>query len=404
MGRILTDGTFANKLDKTNALLAMMVKEHIVETANWQEIGEIVRKGLAEDIFSIGDQLVVTWKDTAGNKEYQVPMDIVHFGDVELSDGEVVPGMFLQWHYCTPFGVQFDQNEALLYCENGLPIGTYYFTCGNSWGNNIVNGKSYTFTTTVEVPSDGQIQIGLANSEVGSCPDQNPSNWRIRTYASNTETTPLEILALTEGANGTNLGTWSSSTKYGADGLNNMQRSSYGYNRWSQSALRQYLNSGADKGKWWTPKNIHDRPPVELTTKDGFMKGFSEEFLAQLKPIKLATALNTVSDSVIGAEEDTFDTFFLATKTNENLKEQYKEGDVWEYWNRATNGVKPNDYETGSAPITYGIDNKLNPQTVWLRSASRGYASNTWRVNSSGSVHYYYATTSYRFAPACVIC
>jgi len=41
--------------------------------------------------------------------------------------------------------------------------------------------------------------------------------------------------------------------------------------------------------------------------------------------------------------------------------------------------------------------------TIWwpTRSASRGYASHTWYVNSSGNVYYYSAHGAYRFAPAC---
>lgn len=44
-----------------------------------------------------------------------------------------------------------------------------------------------------------------------------------------------------------------------------------------------------------------------------------------------------------------------------------------------------------------------NGDTVWwwLRSAYRGYATNTWFVGSSGAVSSYGAYNAYRFAPAC---
>lgn len=394
------------QLDKMNHILGSMVRQKMGDTVDLEEIGKMVRRGLASELFDIGDQIIVPWKDTAANVEYSVPLDIVHFGNVTLESGEEVPGMYLQWHYCTPFGVQFDQNEAFWYCTEALAAGTYYFTCGNSWGNNIVSGKSYQFTLTNEVPVGGQLQLGLANSEVGACPDQSPSNWRVRVYKDATTIEPTEILTLTEGTEGTDLGTWSNTTLFGINGLNNMQRSSYGYNRWAQSGIRQFLNSKADKLKWWTAQNVYDRAPNELQTKNGFMSGFSDEFLAQLKPIKITTALNTVSDSGIGTTEDTYDTFFLASKRNENLKEQLSgvEGDVWDYWVRATKGVKPNDYQDYAAPITYAVDNHNSAQTVRLRSASRGGSRITWSVSSSGGVSSGYATVSYRFAPACVIC
>lgn len=394
----------AKELEKQNRLLAMMVEEHITETANWQEIGEIVRKGLAPDVFSIGDQLVVDWKD--GETTYKVPMDIVHFGDVELHDGEVVPAMFLQWHYCSPFGVQFDGNEAFYVPTAELPAGTYHFTIGNNWGTHCVSGKVYQFTTTKAVPVGGQLQLGTASSETSGLPDTAPNNWRVRTYDTQSNATPLEVLTLTEGSGGTDLGVLSSSTKYGLSGMNNMQRSAYGYNRWSQSGIRQYLNSKNAKSAWWTPQNPFDRAPSEHLTKDGFLAGFGDDFLAQLKPIKITTALNTVTDGDFGATEDTYDTFFLASKRNENMKEQLAnvEGDIWEYWYRATNGVKPNDYETGAFPVTYAINGKTSPQNVRVRSAYRGSAYNTWSVGSSGNVYYSTAPYSYRFAPACAIC
>lgn len=296
---ILLNETFIEKMDKQNALLSMMVNEHITESANWNEIGEIVRKGLASDVFSIGDQLVTKWTDTASGTEYTCPMDIVHFGEVELEDGEKVPAMFLQWHYCTPFGVQFDAPEP--------------------------------------TNADASIQ-------------------------------------------------------------------QYGYNRWSQSALRQFLNSKADKGEWWTAQSDTDVAPNEHSTKNGFLSGFHDDFLAQIKPIKILTQTNTVTDG--GITDTTYDTFFLPSKRNMNLIEQatIEEGDIWEYWYRATNGQKPANYVDGAAPLTYAINAKTSPLDVRLRSAHRSNSCYTWYVNSAGYVTNYRARYAYRFAPACAIC
>ena len=94
-----------------NALLSAIARESINALTSWKDIQAIVRQGLAPEIFLIGDQFIVPWKDVEADKSYDVPLDIVHFGNVELKDGEVVPAMFLQWHYTTPFGVQFDVPE-----------------------------------------------------------------------------------------------------------------------------------------------------------------------------------------------------------------------------------------------------------------------------------------------------
>lgn len=397
-----------DKLDTMNHLLGSMVRQKMSEAAevDLEEVAKNVRRGIASEIYDIGDQIIVPWTDTNGT-EYQVPFDIVHFGEATLEYGDVVPAMYLQSHYAFPNGVQFDQNEALYYCSEALAAGTYYFTCGESWGSYIVKDKSYCFTLTKDVPKGGQVQIGAASSEIGYCPDKSPDNWRIRTYESSTSTATIEIVELTEGTDGTSLGTWSLYTKYANSGINNMARSSYGYNRWSQSAIRQYLNSTKDKGNWWAPKNNYDRPPIELAALNGFMKGFGEDFLSVIKPIKITSVLNTLSDSAIGTSEDTYDTFFLASLRNENIKEELEgvEGDVWEYWRRATSWTKIPQYHTGAAPITYAMDNHASAQSVRLRSANRGSACSTWVVYASGYVSSYgNATASNRFAPACAIC
>jgi hypothetical protein len=316
--------------------------------------------------------------------------------------------MILQCHYCSPYGVQFDANEAFYYCTEALAAGTYYFTLANSWGSNCVSGKSYYFTLTQDVPAGGQLQLGTATSETSALPDTAPANWRVRVYASAAAVAPTEILTLTEGTSGTKLGDLSSSTKYATAGMNNMQRSAYGYNRWGQSGIRQYLNSAADDGKWWTAQNVFDRAPAEHQTKPGFMSGFSDEFLACLQPVKVRTALNTVSDSELGTYEDTYDTFFLPSLEQEYITPQISgiEGEAWEYWKRASGRTTPIPWSTtGAAPITYAINAKTSPQTVRFRSAYRGNSSYAWCVNSSGYVYYYYsAAYAGRFAPACVIC
>lgn len=387
------------QLDDITAALSIIAGKSMSEYADMAEIGRIVRAGLASKFFNIGDQLMIKWRDTADNKEYDVPLDIVHIGDTTLSDGEVVPGMYLQWHYCTPFGVQFDNAESLYVSSNELAAGTYYFTAKNGWGK-IVANTSYKFTLTKAVPANGHLvlPVGAEGSD--------PTSWKVTTYASASSTTAIESVSITIGADGTYLGDWSTSTLYGTTGMNNMHRCAYGYNRWSQSGVRQYLNSSKAKGAWWTAQNPYDRAPDQLYTKNGFLTGFDDEFLAQLKETKVTTLLNTVSDSAIGTSEDTYDLFYLPSKRNMNLLEEVNgvEGDIFDYWYRATNGVKPANWKDGAAPITYGVDNHNSAQHVRLRSAGRGYAYHTWSVYSNGHVSSIYATYAYRFSPLCVIC
>lgn len=392
-----------DQLDKMNHILGSMVRQKMNDATevDIEEIAKIVRRGLASEVYDIGDQIIVPWKDTS-NVEYSIPFDIVHFGNVTLEDGEVVPGMYLQSHYAVP-AVQFDANEAFYYCDTELAAGTYYLTFGVTLGDKgiVVKDNSIQFTLTKNVPAGGQLVFPEAFVDKTSIND-----FTVKSYESASSLTPLETVTCSLGASGTSLGTFITSLKYAETGLNELYRACYGYNRWNHSGLRQYLNSKADSTKWWAAKNPYDRAPNELSSKNGFMSGFGDDFLSVLKPVKVTTALNTTTDSQIGTTEDTFDTFFLPSKRNLNLIEELSgvEGEIWDYWYRATKGVKPVNYQNGAAPITYALESHSSAQTVRLRSARRGDSCYVWLVVSSGSVSYDYARTAYRFAPACVIC
>ena len=411
-GHLIVEG-----LARQNLLLAQMIQAgEATPAAELAEIHRIVQAGEAPNVFSIGEQLMLNYND--GTNAYVLPWDIVHFGDVVLQDGETVPGMFLQSHYAMQT-IQFDQNEGFYVVPaGGLAAGNYYFSMANSWGTNVVSGKIYQFATT-ESYAEGDIwQLGTASSETSGLPDTNPANWRVRTYKKDGTTpasmaaSPTETLSLTEvnSGSGTNLGALSSSTKYGTSGLNSMQRSAYGYNRWSQSAMRQFLNSSAAAGSWWSAQNPYDRRPNELATKRGFMAGFDDAFLNIIKPVRVTTALNTVTDTDIGASENTYDTFFLSSLEQEYIVPQASgvEGDYWEYWKQRLGLSSPQAHGSGGTNafhIRYGYDDKTTAQPVRLRSAYRSGAHFVWFVTTSGSASYGYgAAYAYRGCPACVIC
>ena len=319
--------------------------------------------------------------------------------------------MILQFHYCLPFGVQFSQNQAFYYCNEALPAGTYYFIIGNNWGNNVHSGYKYEFTTTVDIPAGGQIQIGTASSEISGLPDTNPANWRIRTYSSAESITPLEILALTEYTDGTpvgtSLGTLSTSTKYNTT-INNIYCAGYGNNRWKNSAIRQFLNSDKNTGNWFDlpSDDVFSRKPNQLVTKNGFLTGIDDELLNVIKETKVATAINTNRDSESGAWDYTYDKFFIPSMEQVYCTPQISgEGSYWEYWKQKSGLSNPNaQWSTNENMKTYAMENHSSAQPVRLRSAYRGNSNSTWCVNSSGYVSSNGATNALRFSPACVIC
>lgn len=354
-----------------------------------------------------GDEVIIT-------EAYDsVDMDVVDFADAYASQDPdtAVPALWLQSHWALN-AVQFDASEAIWYCKTALSAGTYHFTIGTNWGSHCVAGKVYEFTLTQDLPVGGQIVIGTNSGfYTWGAPDVAPANWRVYTFSSATSITPIETVTLTEGNGGTDLGSLSSSTVYANEGdaLNNLQRAGYGYNRWSQSGIRQWLNSDADAGKWWTPQNVYDRPPQQLATLRGFLAGLPSDFRAAIKKTKVVTALNTVTDGGIGTSEVTWDYFFLPSLEQEYIAPQLSgvEGTYWPYWKERLGLSAPQAHgAAGANPthIRYAVENHSSAQYCRLRSAFRGGASHAWYVSSSGYAHYSNATYANRPAPACVIC
>lgn len=106
MGKVATENTLQKGVD----LLSIIARQNATFT-DYKEVQDIVRKGLAQDVFNIGDQLVVPY--TATNRTtYDMPFDVVDFREVTLENGDVVPGMVLQSHYATLEAVQFDAPET----------------------------------------------------------------------------------------------------------------------------------------------------------------------------------------------------------------------------------------------------------------------------------------------------
>lgn len=365
---------------------------------DWESLAEFANTGLFGEAYGIGDQFIDNWKDTAANQEYVYPMQLNHIGSVELHDGEILSDRpFLQAHYAHPFGVQFSHQRAFLRCPSGLAAGTYYVTIESSWGTHVQAGDVVCFTLANAVPAGGRV-AGMYGA-----PDQAKSSWRIYAYSADGKTI-LETVTPTFTADGTDLGTIKASTRNGD--LNSMQETAYGWNRWSTSALRQYLNSAAAVGAWWTAQDEWDIAPDQLTTKAGFLSGWPEELVNVLKEVKVVTYPNTVQDDTGGNTPDiTYDRVFIPSLEQMYCTPQKSgEGEYHEYWKRRSGLTSPNaQYSTNPNMITYAVENHTSPQTVRLRSAYRGVANYTWYVASSGFVSYHGASNAFRFSPLVVL-
>lgn len=356
---------------------------------------DLANLGMFGEVYNIGDQFVVDWTDTSASKTYKYPFRLNHIGDVELEDGSVLTNrVYLQAHYAHPFGVQFSHQRAFLRCPNGLSAGTYYFTIETKWGSNVLAGDVVCFTLTKDVPIGGRL------SGCYGAPDVSKSNWRIYSYLADGKTI-IETVTPAFEANGVDLGIQKHNRRNGD--LNSTQEMAYGWNRWSTSALRQYLNSNAGVGEWWVAQDEWDIAPDQLKSKAGFLTGMPSDLLSVMKTVKVITYANAVNDG--GVEDVTYDKVFIPSLEQIFVTPQIAgEGEYHEYWKKRSGSEKPlAQYSTNTNMITYAVENHTSPQNVRLRSAHRGYAYNTWYVYSSGNVGNGSANLANRFSPLVII-
>lgn len=73
---------------------------------DYKAIQEVVQSGQAPNVFKIGDQIKVKYNST-----YDYPFRVVHFENVTLQDGSVVPGMIVQAVYTEHNSVAFDTSR-----------------------------------------------------------------------------------------------------------------------------------------------------------------------------------------------------------------------------------------------------------------------------------------------------
>lgn len=108
----------------------------------------------------------------------------------------------------------------------------------------------------------------------------------------------------------------------------NNDRQSYGNNRYSLANIRQWLNSDAEVGMWYSAQHSADQAPNstdyvsfnEYSDNAGFLNGFSESFKRALLETTLTVGLNAITDG--GGSETVIDKIFLASNTEVGLENQ----------------------------------------------------------------------------------
>ena len=194
-------------------------------------------------------------------------------------------------------------------------------------------------------------------------------------------------------------------------GNSDSNRKSYGNNRWIYANIRQWLNSQAAAGQWYSAQHGQDAPPSNANVWDnyneyqqeaGFLAGFSANFLAAL-----LTTTHTVGKAQVdgGGTESCTDKIFLATCTEVGLSGDVAAGSKLAIFsNDASRQAKPTAEAVSKSEYTNSSLNANSPWYWWLADA---YASNSCSVRyvySSGALIWSDAFNGYRgVRPLCNI-
>lgn len=370
----------AEQFDTMNALLAILAsKSGEVGFDSWHAIQQAVRVGGGPSLFPIGTQLKCK-KEGVGEIVWDV---VAHDYNVDHI-GRYKHSMTLLTHDCVVNSLQYDNTEALYYCETPLVAGTYHFTLLDGYDTATGGGKTYQFTLTKPVPANGVLTFPWAK-------DKQASETKVSTYNSVTEATAIETVSVTEGSGGTDLGTADGKTA----NMNHTHRIRYGSNNWKESAMRQFLNSAAPAGQVWKPQTKFDRPPSWEKTQAGWMNGLDPEFLEVVGTAKITNRTNGLyeEDGNIKQNYYTEDKFWIASRSEVygGSESGLSDGTQFPYYAEPMNAGKIK-YNTSGAVRDW-----------WLRSPLPSGTSIVRRVVIDGSLSSHDATYGHGVAVACAI-
>lgn len=358
---------------------------------SWQDVRNAVRLGLGAKLFPVGYEfttldsntgVMLEWAVRAHDHHKPANKHLTHSMTLELkrlysnADGSYVR-------------MEFDAAEAFACAWDEIAPGTYNFTVEGSYYA-ADNGKTFQFTLTQAVPVGGQIWLNVAYNK-------SVTTGTIETYTDAKAIEYIEEAVITEGNEGTSLGT--------TDGydLNHPHRYTRGSNNYAQSAIRQWLNSKESAGNVWQQATYFDVAPSWIDELNGFMHGLPEEFLEVVVPAIIPCRTNSVCEieSLDGTQFNTDelyeleDNYFILSRgeiygTYDN--DELQDGTLLDYYDGLTNAeIKK-------------FDNSGVARSAWLRTPFPTNAYNERVVSSStGYIHSTNASNTYGVAPACII-
>ena len=188
----------------------------------------------------------------------------------------------------------------------------------------------------------------------------------------------------------------------------NSDRKSYGNNRYIHSNIRQWLNSSAAAGAWYTAQHSADAPPSSAnvwssTNAYDTIAGFLNAFTANERATLLDTTITVGKSSTDGGGTETCtDKIFLLSCTEVNLSGDHTCGSKLAIFSDNASRVA-----TVTAECVANSNYSSNPASgaawyYWLRDAYAGSAVSARSVYTDGTLGWGYAYYGYYgLRPAC---
>lgn len=272
----------------------------------------------------------------------------------------------------------FDQAEALIYCEEALPAGTYNFTSDDD------PAVTYQFTLN-SAAAAGSLLVATWPSS-----GYDLTNQSIRVYANGGAASPSETAAITVGSAGTSLGTFATGN------VNHKQRAHYGSNNYKESALRQWINSGKAANAWWKSTNKFDMAPSYANVA-GLLHGMDSDFLEVVLESTVPCKTNNTFELpgwTLNTAYTVKDRFYLLSRNELGYgTENVAEGSVLARYDGAGNADR----------IKYDLSAQSTARYWWMRSPYPGNASDVRNVYADGSLSNYGAIGGNGAVAACEI-
>ena len=319
----------------------------------WEQFQQAVRAGTIGNYFSVGDQFNVMKSGS------NLVLDLVDIGSSARNiaangNAPVDPNYFTRFPNAKPVtflmhdvinGVMFDNSEANYQITTGIASGS---KCNISLESATIAAATYNFTAPSALVVGGRLRISNATT--------------LQYYA--TPAAAAVNIAMVAGAADAEyisiIGSLSTQ--------NHKDRVSYGSNKYTESAIRQWLNAGGAAASFWVSKSNYDLAPSWHSTLAGFRNGLDPDLLAVLGETTREVELNTVTDG--GGQATISDNIFLPSRMEI-------------YGSVETAGHKGLQFQAyvGTAnadKIKYDSTALSTARIWWLRSPNAG-ASNTPR-------------------------